>query len=129
LPHVDVPSGADVLEVYVDSICKGPFNNCSVIKTYVHRNIHLIHFNSEDGSNMYRQSVGNTAHIHDINWFSKCVIFSLLPSSEIMKGGLCDHLDVCVILSAPNFLVFFVVHVISKESWLLVLPRTYCHNN
>jgi hypothetical protein len=43
----------------------------------------------------------------------------------IFLWGLRNHLVVC--MSSPNFFVFYAVHVISKESWLFVLPRTYCY--
>jgi hypothetical protein len=51
-----------------------------------------------------------------------CVSLPLIFVRRLMRSPSC--LCVCVLLS--NFLVFCAVHVVTKESRLLVLPRSSC---
>lgn len=45
--------------------------------------------------------------------------------AQFLLGGLRDHFAVCVYCLSALFFVFYAVRVISKDSWQLVLPRTY----
>jgi hypothetical protein len=55
-----------------------------------------------------------------------CLFFCLCIPSSFSLAGLCDHLTVCLCIP-PNFFVFYAVRDISKESGRLVLPRTSLH--